>query len=91
MIDVDGMVGRLVQLVQDAHLALGQGCCREDGITEMVLGDHLRAGECKEDAATLNLLEGLLVESGIALQGIVQGTAVLGKGWRVEDDEIIGR
>lgn len=89
MIDVDGVVGRLVQLMQDAHLALGQGSSREDGVAEMVLGNHLRTGERKEDATTLYLLKGLLVESRIPLQGIVQGTPVLGKGRRIKDDEVV--
>ena len=41
VIDVDGMVSGLMQLVKDAHLTACLGCCRKDGIAEMILGDHL--------------------------------------------------
>ena len=41
MIDVDGMVGGLMKLVEDTHLPLALGSSREDGITEIVLGHHL--------------------------------------------------
>ena len=41
VIDIDRMVGRLVQLVQDAHLATGQCCGGKDGIAEMLFRDHL--------------------------------------------------
>ena len=41
MIDVDGMVGRLVELVKDAHLPLALGSSREDRVAEIVLCHHL--------------------------------------------------
>ena len=75
--------------MQDAHLALGLCSSCEHGIAEMILRDHLRAREGEQDAAFLNLFESLLVESGISLQRIMQGTTVLGKGWWVEDDEVV--
>ena len=62
MIDVDGVIGRLMQLMQDAHLTLGKGCCRKYRITEMVFRDHLRAREREEDATLLYLLESLLIQ-----------------------------
>jgi hypothetical protein len=37
MVDVDGMVGRLVKLMEDTHLASRQGCCGKYSLTEMVL------------------------------------------------------
>lgn len=89
MIDINRMIGRLVQLVQDTHLPLGKGCRREYRIAEMVLRHHLRTGEGKEDAPFLYLLESLLVQPGIALQGVMQGTTVLGERRRVEDDEVV--
>ena len=89
MIDIDGVIGRLMQLMQDAHLTLGKGCCREYRITEMVFRDHLRTRECEENAALLNLLESLLIQACVAFQRIMQGTTVLGEGGRVEDDEIV--
>ena len=41
MIDVDGMIGRLVKLMQDANLALGLCCSSEDSQAELVLVDSL--------------------------------------------------
>ena len=89
MVDVDRMVARLRELVQDAHAASALGRCREDGVAEVHLVDHLRAGEGEEDAARLDFLEGLGVELGVAAQGIAQGILVLGKGRRVEDNEVV--
>ena len=89
VIDIDRMVGRLMQLVQDAHLSASLGCCRKDGIAEIVLRHHLRAAECKQDATLLDALQSLHVQAGISLQGIMQGCTVLGKGWWVQDDEVI--
>ena len=83
------MIGWLVQLVQDAYLTPGKGGSRKDGIAEMVFGHNLRARERKEDATLVYLLKCLLVQTGIALQRIVQGSAMLGKGRRVEDDKVV--
>ena len=89
MIDVDGMVGWLVQLVQNANLAASQCSSREDCHAELVFIDGLRAAEREEDAARLYHLESLGVELRVAAQGILQGILVLGKSRRVEDDEVI--
>lgn len=89
MVYVDGMVGRLMQLMEDAHLTMGLGGSGEDGVAEMFLRHHLRAGEGEENAAGGNLFKGLRVESGVALQRIVQGSAMLGKGGRVENDKVV--
>ena len=51
MIDVDGMVGGLVQLMEDAHVAAALGSSREHRHAELVLGDRLRTGEGEEDAS----------------------------------------
>ncbi len=89
MIDVDGVIGRLMQLMQDTHLTLCKGSCREYRIAEMVFRNHLRTREREEDAPLFNLLESLLIQARVALQRIMQSATMLGKGWRVEDDEII--
>lgn len=89
MIDVDRMVGWLMQLVQDAHLAPRLSGSRKDGVSEIILGDHLGTTECEEYSTGLNHLQSLLVQPRIALQRIVQGPSVLGKGGRVEDDQVI--
>lgn len=72
-----------------AHLAFSQGRCRKDGVAEVILCHHLRAGEREEDAALLDFLKGLLVQTGVALQRIVQRSAMLGKGRWVEDDQVV--
>lgn len=67
MIDVDGMVGGLMQLMEDAHTASCLGSGREDGITEMLLRDHLATAEREEDAAALDALEPLEIQARITL------------------------
>ena len=41
MIDIDGMISRLVQLMKNAHFAACLRSSRKDGIAEMILGNHL--------------------------------------------------
>ena len=89
MIDIDGMIGWLMQLMQDTHLTTCLGSSRKDGIAEMILGNHLRTTESKEDATRLDNLEGLVVQTGIALQRIMQRPTVLGKGRRIEDYQVV--
>ena len=89
VVDVNGMVGRLVQLVQDAHRAASLSSSREYSIAEVVFCYHLRAGEGEQDSAWSNLLECFCIEAGIAFQCVVQSSAMLGKGRWVEDDEVV--
>ena len=67
MIDAYGVVGRLCQLMQDAHTASGHGCGCEYGCTEVFFADGLRAGESEEYAARFDLLESLDIEFSVAL------------------------
>ena len=90
MVDVDGMVGRLCELMQDAHLAAALCCCAEHSEPELLLAHGLRAGEGEEHSPTLNLAESLGVETPIAHECVLEGALVLGKCWRVEDDEVVG-
>ena len=39
---VYGVIRWLMELMEDAHIAMGKGGCREDRIAEIILGDHLR-------------------------------------------------
>ena len=56
VVDVYRVVGRLRQLVEYAYVAAGDGCGREYGRAEQLLGDSLRAGEGKEyTAAALSM------------------------------------
>jgi Rod binding domain-containing protein len=41
MIDIDGVIRRLMQLMQDTHLAPCLSCSRKDGIAEMILRYYL--------------------------------------------------
>ena len=84
-----GVISWLMELMEDAHIAMGKGGCREDRIAEIILGDHLRAGKREENATGSYFLESLHVKASVTLEGIVKRTAVLGKGGRVEDDEIV--
>lgn len=67
MVDADRVVGRLGELVQDAHAAARHGGCREDGRAEVLLADCLRAGEGEQDTSGFDFLECLDVELAIAL------------------------
>ena len=58
MIDVDGMVGGLVQLVQYAHFTACLCSSSKYGIPEMVFRHHLTTTESKQDTPWLNLLKG---------------------------------
>lgn len=90
MIDADGVVGRLVELMEDAHVATATGSGGEDGEAELLLIDGLRTAEGEEDAAGADTLEGDGVEARIALDGAAHGVAVFGESGRVKDDEVEG-
>ena len=83
------MIGRLMQLVQDPHLTPCLGGSRKHCITEMILRHHLRTAERKEDTTRLDLLERLIIQTGITLQRVMERTTVLGKGGRIENDQVI--
>lgn len=89
MIDVDRMVGGLGQLVQDADLASGDGCGREDRGAEQLLADRLRTGESEEEPSAFDLRQRPGIEPLVALHGIAQHFVVLGEGRRVEDDHVV--
>ena len=89
MIDVDRMIGWLMQLVQDANLSSCLGCCSKHSVAEIILGNHLRTAEGEEDSTLLDSLQALYIQAGISLQHLAQRCTVLGKGWRIEDNEII--
>ena len=55
VIDVDGVVGRLRQLMQYAHLAACDGSSREHCCAEQLFAYGLRTRECKQYSATLDL------------------------------------
>ena len=89
MINIHRMVGRLRQLVQDAHATSGHGGSRKDSCAEIFLADSLRTGESEQDASRFDFLESFHIQFAIALQGIAQGIPVFGKGGWVEDNQVI--
>lgn len=89
MIDADGMVSRLVELMKDAHVTTALGSSGEDGKAELVFVDGLTATEGKDDAAGTNLLEGNGVEARVAFECVAESVLVLGEGRRVEDNEVV--
>ena len=84
------MIGRLVELMQDAHIAASLCSCRKDSIAEMILRDNLRTAERKENATRTNGLEAFHVKTGVTLERIMKGSAMLGECRRVEHDKVVG-
>ncbi len=89
MIYVDRMIGRLGQLMQDPHPSSGDGGSAEDGESELIPCNRLRAGEGEKKPPWSQLLYGGKVEFLISLQRVVDGAAMFGKCRRVEHDEVI--
>ena len=54
VVDADGVVGGLGELVEDFHFAAGVGCGCENGLAEKVFGHDLRAGESEDDPSRLD-------------------------------------
>jgi len=89
MIYVDGVVCRLMQLMQYAHVSSALRRCRKYCQTELILVHSLRATECKHNAARLNLAKGDGVKTRIPLQRTWQSVLVLGKGRGVKHNEVV--
>ena len=89
MVDVNRVVGRLCELVQNTHLATGDGCCRKYGRAEQLLRYGLRAGERKENASLANLRHRASVEPLVALQSVAEHLVMLGECRWVEDNHIV--
>ncbi len=86
MVNVDRMISWLCQLMQDANTSTRLCGRTEHGEAEMLFVDHLRAGEGKQDATRLDLLESNRIQFTITLQGIPQYSLMLGESGRIEDD-----
>ena len=89
MIYIDRVIGRLCQLMQDSNLSSRYGSSAEDSQSELFLCDSLRAGEGEKDTAWSQLLQCGKIQLLVTLQRIVDGTAVLGKGRRIEHNQVI--
>ena len=91
VVDVDWVVGWLVQLVQYADFASCLCCSSEYCIAEIVFCHYLRTAEREEYAAWLDFLECFLVEACVAFQCIAQCVLVLGECRWIENDEVVCR
>ena len=89
MIDVDGMIGWLMKLMQNAYATTALSRCREYSIAEIVFRNNLRAAESKQKSSLTNSFESLDVQSDITFQRIVQSRAVLGKSRWVENNQVV--
>ena len=83
------MVGRLMQLVQYSYKPFALSGSRKDGQTELIFAHGLRTTERKEQSAGLYFFKSHCVQSRVALQCIVNGTAMFGKGRWVEHNQIV--
>ena len=70
VVDIHGVVGGLMELVEDTYVAAALRGGGEDGEAELFLIYGLRATECEDDAAGLYLLERNGVETRVAFQGL---------------------
>lgn len=89
MVDIDGMVSRLMQLMQDANMATALGCRSEYSQTELILVDCLRTTESENNASRLDFLKSYGVESCISFESIAKGFLVFGKSRRIENNEVV--
>ena len=89
MININWMISRLMNLMQDAHLTSSLCSSGEDSLSEIVLSDYLRTTEGKQDSAWLNLFKSFDVQSGVTTQTILQCVTMLCKGRWVKNDKVI--
>ena len=90
MIDVDWVVGGLVQLMEQSNLAMRKCSRREHSHAELFLTDGLRTAEGEEQTSRRHLLHCSSVQFGVALYCMSHSIAMLGKRRRIEDYQIIG-
>ena len=91
MIDIDGMICRLMQLMQDTHTTAAYGSSSEDSKPELLLIHCLRAAEGEQNTARRHFLKCTCVQLCIAAQCILQRVLMFGKGRWIQDDEVILR
>ena len=89
MVDVDGMIGWLMQLMENTHTAMRNGRCREDSCTELVFVDCLRATESEQNPSRQYLFKSFSIEFSVPTQRILQGILMLCKSRRIQNDQVI--
>ena len=75
--------------MQNADMSATLRRCRENSQAELVFIDRLRARECEDDAAGLDLSERNSVESRVALERIAQCVLVLCKSRWIQHNQIV--
>ena len=90
MIDVHGVVCRLMELMKNAHMTPAHCGSREDREAELIFVHRLRAAEGEEDAPFFYFLESDGVQTGVAFDGISHRIFVFGERRWVKDDEVVG-
>ena len=89
MIDVDTVIGRLIQPVKDADRTTGLGSCREDCKGKSLLVDHLGTAEGKHQTSRTDLGDCCGIEPLVGPESIVERPPVLCESRRIHDDQII--
>lgn len=89
VVDVDGMVGWLVQTIEDTDAAAGLGGGGEHGEGKALLVNDLRAAEREDQASGSDLGDRGGVQALIGTEGVVQGTSMLGECRRIHDHQIV--
>ena len=89
MVDVNGVVARLIEAVKDSYLAAALGCCREYCECECLLVHHLRAAVCEHESSRGYLCYGCRIESLVCSQGVLEGTTMLCECRRIHDHEVV--
>ena len=89
MVDVHGVVGGLVEAVEDADGAAGLGGGGEDREGEGLLVHDLRAAEGEDEAAGRDLRDRGRVQALVRPEGVLQRPAVLGESRRIHDHEVV--
>ena len=67
MVDVDGMVSRLMQLMKYPDLSASLCSSRENSIAELLFRYDLRTAECEKNSAAFYLLKAFHIQASIAL------------------------
>ena len=89
VVDVHGMVRRLVEAVKDADAAAGFRSGGKDGKRKGFLVHHLGAAEGEHEAAWSHLGDGGGIESLVCPEGILQSSPMLGECGRVHYDKVV--
>ena len=89
MVNIDGMIRRLMQLVKNSDKASALCGSRKHSQPELFLIHGLRTTEGKQDAARFDFLKRFCIESGITFECISQDIFMFGKRRGIKYDKII--